>query len=166
VRSKVCIPLAAVVGLALSACGGSGHAAVGSAKTDAALQLADCMRAHGVPNFPDPGSDGSLDIGGSGIDPQSSAFQRAHQACRRYLPNFPAPGTMTAGQRRHALVFAECMRSHGQPDFPDPTIGTASPAATGRVLALQGMFFAVGPGLNPKSPAFRQAATRCGVNVP
>lgn len=125
------------------------------------------MRAHGVPNFPDPGAGGGLQITpSSGVNPKSPAFQTAQQECKRYLPNFTAPGTMSASQRRHAVAFAECMRAHGQPDFPDPTIGTATPATTGRVLAVRGMFFAVGVGINPKSPAFRQAAARCGLNVP
>ncbi|MBV8432156.1 MAG: hypothetical protein JO244_13395 [Solirubrobacterales bacterium] len=167
-RSKMCLLPAALVCLVLlSACGSSGAPNGGTAKRDAGLKLAHCMRANGVPNFPDPGSGGDLEIGpGSGINPRSPAFQRAQQACRRYVPSFPVPGTMSAGQRRRALAFAECLRTHGQPDFPDPTIGTATPATTGRVLALQGMFFAVGPAINPKSPAFRQAAARCGLDLP
>ena len=45
--------------------------------TTQALKRAECMRAHGVPNFPDPGSHpppGSL-------DPQSPVFQAAARAC-------------------------------------------------------------------------------------
>jgi hypothetical protein len=125
------------------------------------------MRAHGVPSFPDPSSGGGVEITpGSGLNPRSPAFRHAQEDCRRYLPKFPTPGTMSASQRRRAVVFAECMRAHGEPDFPDPTIGTATPLTTGRVLALRGMFFAISAGIDPKSPAFKQAAVRCGVNVP
>jgi hypothetical protein len=56
------------------------------------------------------------------------------------------------------------MRANGQPDFPDPTLG--APAGARLVLVLRGMVFAPGPGIDPKSPAFKQAATRCGVTPP
>jgi hypothetical protein len=124
------------------------------------------MRAHGVPNFPDPNPEGDLEItAGSGIDPQSPAFQRAQQACSQYAPPIGPAHAMSASDRRRAVVFAQCMRAHGQPDFPDPTIGTPTPRTTGRVLALRGMFFAIGTGIDPKSLAFRQAARACGLNV-
>lgn len=49
----------------------------------AELALAKCMRTHGYPSFPDPGSDGSLDLKQTGaFDPTSSQFQSAMQACR------------------------------------------------------------------------------------
>jgi hypothetical protein len=53
-----------------------------------ALANAQCMRAHGVPNFPDPqfDADGAATMRfdkGSGIDPNSPAFQRAQQACMK-----------------------------------------------------------------------------------
>src|SRR5690349_1570533 len=56
-----------------------------------AVKFSACMRAHGVPNFPDPQrtSGGGLSLtlkGGraSGIDPNSSQFQSAQKACRQY----------------------------------------------------------------------------------
>jgi hypothetical protein len=45
------------------------------------LKLAQCMRKHGFPNFPDPDSQGGLDLNASNIDPGSSRFQTAMQAC-------------------------------------------------------------------------------------
>jgi hypothetical protein len=71
---------------------------------------------------------------------------------------------MSASQRQQAVAFAKCMRANGQSDFPDPTLTARSGAA--RVLVLRGMVFALGPGINPKSPAFRQAASKCGVTPP
>jgi hypothetical protein len=44
------------------------------------LAFAQCMRANGVPQFPDPGSDGGVRIGG-GVDPSSPQFQHAAQLC-------------------------------------------------------------------------------------
>lgn len=47
------------------------------------LALAKCMRTHGYPSFPDPGSDGTLNLKQTGaFDPTSSQFQSAMQACR------------------------------------------------------------------------------------
>ena len=49
------------------------------------LKAAQCMRAHGVPSFPDPTeSNGGQAIGFhlSGVDPSSPAFQAAEKACR------------------------------------------------------------------------------------
>jgi hypothetical protein len=54
----------------------------------AALAHAQCMREHGVPNFPDPtfSADGggvTISSGGrGGIDPRSPAFQQAQRACQ------------------------------------------------------------------------------------
>ena len=50
------------------------------------LQFAECMRAHGLPNFPDPTSNGIRIAQNSGIDPQSPQYQAAQQACARYSP--------------------------------------------------------------------------------
>ena len=47
------------------------------------LALAKCMRKHGFPSFPDPGSQGGFDFSSGGnIDPQSTQFQSAMSACR------------------------------------------------------------------------------------
>jgi hypothetical protein len=60
-----------------------------------ALKMADCMRSHGVPNFPDPqirvgpgghGIEQSIGSPGSGLNPNSPAFQHAQSVC------MPAPG--------------------------------------------------------------------------
>ena len=59
--------LSACCVLALAACGGSG-AKAGHAAADPQLKMSECMRAHGVPNFPDP-TKGS---GGEGISVLSS----------------------------------------------------------------------------------------------
>jgi hypothetical protein len=58
------------------------------------LQFSQCMRAHGVSNFPDPTSHG-LDLG-SGIDPSSPQFQAAMQACQSLMPN-SGGGNQTVG---------------------------------------------------------------------
>jgi hypothetical protein len=48
-----------------------------------ALKYSQCMRSHGITNFPDPDADGGISISsGSGIDPQSPQFQAAQSVCR------------------------------------------------------------------------------------
>lgn len=49
--------------------------------------LAKCMRANGIPKFPDPGTTGQLMIDkNSGIDPTSTAFKAAQSKCSKYAP--------------------------------------------------------------------------------
>jgi hypothetical protein len=97
----------------------------------------DCMRSHGVPRYPDP-SDGQLPKGGAqAFGVSSSVFSAAQSACHHLLPNagsfqVQASQCMLAGDCPPAVVqqmlaidrkFARCMRSHGVPNWPDPTIG-------------------------------------------
>jgi hypothetical protein len=50
------------------------------------LKFAECMRAHGISNFPDPAAgDGPTIVGGSGINIQSPQFQAANRACSKDL---------------------------------------------------------------------------------
>lgn len=155
----------------LAACGGSAASGGGtgtSARASAAqfLQFSKCMRAHGLPKFPDPDSHGGISLTpGSGLNPQSPAFQAAQKACRPKLPG-GGPGTIRPSKRQvaAALVFARCMRSHGMPNFPDPL--QSAPAGSGPIVSLQGMLFKPGPGMDPRSPAFQQAAAHCGVKLP
>ena len=47
-----------------------------------ALKFAKCMRAHGVTNFPDPGSGGGLQFNSSsGLNPNDPVFQSASKTC-------------------------------------------------------------------------------------
>ncbi len=62
-------------------------------REEQALKFSECMRTHGVPNFPDPNFSGggarvTLKLGGkaSGVDPNSPQFQAAQKACQSDLP--------------------------------------------------------------------------------
>ncbi|MFG2056824.1 hypothetical protein ACGFI9_22650 [Micromonospora sp. NPDC048930] len=47
-------------------------------------QLAKCMRENGVPDFPDPGPDGAIELkGGTGFDPDSPTMKAALEKCRQ-----------------------------------------------------------------------------------
>jgi len=64
---------------------------------------------------------------------------------------------LVAKARQAALAHAQCMREHGVPNFPDPTISTNG----GGIVQSSG-----GRGLNPQSPAFQQAQKICQPNSP
>jgi hypothetical protein len=97
------------------------------------------MRSHGVPNFPDPDSSGQLpkaDAQQLGVT--SSELQAAQQACQSLLPNDggainassidqcmmadDCPRTLVRQVLNEERNFAQCMRSHGVPNWPDPSI--------------------------------------------
>jgi hypothetical protein len=82
------------------------------------------MRSHGVSNFPDPVQTPSGGYGyrTAGIDPNSAAFQGALQACKGLPSPWNSTGQqLTAAQQQAWLNWAACIRSHGVPNFPDPT---------------------------------------------
>jgi hypothetical protein len=160
-------------GLVLSACGSSRPTSTSSVGLP--LQYASCMRSHGVPAFPDqgPGAEFSIPVG-SGINPQSPAFQSAQSACSNLIPRAGAgPSEATEQQKLRMLAESLCMRKHGLPSFPDPTgtarlafrealalgkPGTESAVAFGR----PGAFIAFSQSVID-SPAFKQAAVTCGL---
>jgi hypothetical protein len=92
---------------------------------NSAYAYARCMRAHGVPDFPDPKVTRTAGGGSIRIEVPSSAgsspnFKLAQKACRGILP---APGDSSAddqSDRQLLLAFAHCLRSHGLAGFPDP----------------------------------------------
>jgi hypothetical protein len=56
------------------------------ARLTQALDFSRCMRAHGVPDFPDPvASNGGIGYNLAGIDIHSPQYQSAQQACRSSL---------------------------------------------------------------------------------
>ncbi len=157
--------------LCVAACGGGSGQSGGTATSakagfSQALKFSQCMRANGVPNFPDPSNGGGIQISrGSGLNPQSPAFQAAQKACGRLLPGGgPGARKPTRAEFVAGLAFARCMRTHGLPHFPDPL--ASAPSGSGPIISLRGMMFKPGQGLDPLSPAFQQAASHCGVRLP
>jgi hypothetical protein len=56
----------------------------------ATVQFAECMRNHGVTNYPDPDSSGHIPgVRHFGVDPNSPQFQPAVDACRHYMRGVP-----------------------------------------------------------------------------
>lgn len=158
--------------LASAACSVPGAAAAKPSPTpDAykqALAFSQCMRSHGVPDFPDPQSTSSGGVGiqingnGTTLDPSSSQFQAAQQACNKYAPkNGPNGSGPSAKDRQAMLAFAACMRTHGVPDFPDPNF-----SGGGSFSATAGSGNEPPADARPDSPQFQAAFQACKSKLP
>jgi hypothetical protein len=156
-------------GLAIAACGSSSHQTTNTAKDNSqGLAFANCMREHGVTNFPDPGAGGQNSgqiriTSNSGVSLQSPAFRSAQSACRHLLPGGgPASGPPSAQTKAQMLQVSECMRGHGISGFPDPTTSPPSnTAGYSAVMGHDGVFFAIPTSVDVKSPGFKRAAAAC-----
>lgn len=157
--------VAAACAAVLAACGSSKSGGSNASAADSGIKFSDCMRSHGVPNFPDPGSGGGFQIpSGSGINPKSPAFQSAQNTCSKLLPGGgPLHGGQASESRKlEMLHLSQCMRRHGFSSFPDPTATPPSPGAGfGIAFGSPGSFIAV-PQSMLNSPGFQQAASACG----
>lgn len=174
------IVLATLVAAALiAACGGSNNpsAATGPNAATAhadAIKFAQCMRNHGVSDFPDPSQTGgvqiqqgvkggvrSLKVDGRPIKESWATFGRASRTCRHFQPPPPRiSAAQLAKVRQGAVRMARCMRAHGVPNFPDPQVG-AGPGGRGLSVGIRANASAGGPGIDPQSPAFRAASKIC-----
>ncbi len=194
--------LAAALAVAAAACGqaspsaggSAGNSGTGSSAASRAVAYASCMRQHGLPSFPDPtagspssggkrmilgfqinGQSESFNLTGTGIDPSSSQFAAAQQACAAKMGvpgGGPAAGGATSPQMKQAaLAFSACMRSQGFPTFPDPTFGAPpkppkSPGGSGGFgfgIAVKGGGSASFQmqGINPHSAQYQSAFKTC-----
>jgi hypothetical protein len=166
VRRRRFLGLLAAVGgcgLLTAACGAGGGTGTGTGTTNsragysAALRFSNCMRAHGVPDFPDPGANG-IPVGGPGgkadLNPQAPAFHTAMKACHKLAPALGGPPhPLSAAQKRSLIAFSQCMRTHGVPNFPDPTFPASGGAFIGSPQQLP---------FNPASPGAQRASRACG----
>ena len=145
--------------IVLGACSSSGDTGTGSQSSgiSAGIKFADCMRAHGVPNFPDPGPSREIPIS------RSPAFQSAQKSCQHLLGGGLGSGPPSPQARAQLLQISECMRRHGVSAFPDPRAGPPPSALTGYslILGTGGYILALPSSIDPSSPGFKQAATAC-----
>ena len=112
----------------------------------AALAYARCMRAHGVPDFPDPDSNGQFNVDRHSVSSQETA---ANQVCHHLLNTGDQANAARQQQGLgQALKYAQCMRAHGVPNFPDPHYTSGGIGRPGGLLG-----FAGGPGLDLKHPS-------------
>lgn len=87
-----------------------GQASKGSGgDEDPVARYAQCMREHGVSNFPDP-VDGRIQLGpGSGVDQSSSRFRAADKACQKWSPQSRRQGSGTASAQAWG-AFADWLK--------------------------------------------------------
>jgi hypothetical protein len=143
-RPSVALALVALIGLISAGCGSNepsetgaasssgsastagtaGNSGTGGSKKltdqDKAVKFAECIRAHGVPDFPDANAKGEF-VYGVSVSP--AVWTKAVDACRDLQP----PGALSAKrspeQQSASLRFAQCIRDNGVEDFPDPVNG-------------------------------------------
>jgi hypothetical protein len=171
-RSLTVLAVLTASSLLLAACGGgqapNGVASLGNAKATTTqsgapgssgslgpmetqlLKYAVCMRAHGISDFPDPVPSPLGGYGfhyhaapGSDLDPNSPQNRAATKACQKYVP--PSLSNLTPAQMMaNGAKWTDCMRAHGEPDFPEPNA--------------QGLIEIT---MDPNSPQFQKAEKAC-----
>jgi len=190
-RAYLLAVAALVSGVLVAGCGGSSPsqtaATVGAATTSAsnpvsagstgpsprptgALAFAECMRANGVSNFPDPNPGGGFEFHAPAGIISSPAFKAAQAKCHRFMPGGgplspgPPPSAQTMAQLRKIAV---CMRQHGVPQFPDPMASVPhgfnpNPAEYREITNYEGAILLYPATIDPQSPAYEQATAACG----
>ncbi len=144
------------IGLLISGCGG-GSTSSGAPNSGVAnigrqsLAFAACMRSRGVSGYPDPRVTGSgngvhVTISPGTANPDSPAFRAADRACHHLLPGLTSTSASSGRDQEQDLTFADCMRSHGVPDFPDADRDGA---------------FTLPSTMNQQAPQFERATTAC-----
>jgi hypothetical protein len=120
------------------------------------------MREHGVANFPEPqiSTSGNEVKVAMRVTPGITGnphFKSAQEACRKLLPGGGPGGEgnhqISPQEQSQYLKAAACIRSHGIPNFPDPTF-----SGGGVHIEHQG--------LNESSPAFKAAVQACESLIP
>ena len=144
--------------LLTAACGSGGSQnAGGPANSSTAVAYSQCVRAHGVPNFPDPDNTGQIPKAAviTAFKAVGDATAKAATAaCESMNPADQQSPTLTAQQQQDYLRAAACIRSHGITGFPDPTF------PGGKVS------FNIPASIDTSSTQFVQAAQACRSLIP
>jgi hypothetical protein len=146
---------AAAIAVFAAGCGGGSSPPTSSATAaenvgKQFVSFAVCMRSHGVPAYPDPkvsssGNRLQITISPGSADPNSPASKSADHTCHNLMPNGGKP-VYGAQDRAQDLTFADCLRSHGVPNFPDADRGGA---------------FILPSAINQHAPQYQQATNAC-----
>jgi hypothetical protein len=119
------------------------------------LALAQCLRDHGLPAFPDPSASEGFS---SSVLPMidTSKGEAAYGDCKHLLTGAPSISQLQQDlqqeQQREAaalpalLKFQQCVRDHGEPDFS--------------------MFQSGDAGVDPNTPRFQTALRACESELP
>jgi hypothetical protein len=137
-RPLAVLALVALIGLISAGCGSNAPSETGAASSsgstgttssgadkkltarDKAVKFAECIRAHGVSDFPDPNEKNQFQYG---VSVTPTVWKQATTACKDLQPPGTLSGKRTPKQQSASLRFAQCVRDNGVKDFPDPVIG-------------------------------------------
>ena len=162
------VALGSVALLAVGCSGSSGASGSPGASpgnsTTGSLAYSQCMRAHGITNFPDPDSSGGISISGnSGINPDSSQYLAASKACQSKQGGQQSQAQQDVNYNAE-LEYAHCMQSRGV-DVPDPVApGSGGPVSQSN--SSPGAGTAGSNGVNPGSPQYIAANKACQHYLP
>lgn len=87
---------------------------------DLAVKFAECIRGHGVADFPDANAKGEFVYG---ISVSPAVWTKAVDTCKDLQPPGSLSTTRSPKQQSAGLKFAQCVRDNGVKDFPDPVQG-------------------------------------------
>ncbi len=143
--AATCTAATAGVVVLMTACGASRSTDSGastpnaSTRSPSVVAYSACVRSHGVTKFPDPGRAGQIPKGDAqqlGVSP--AQLVAAEHACAHLIPPIGDSAEQqretqcaTASDCSQAVVqkwmsglrtLAQCLRSHGEPNWPDPVI--------------------------------------------
>jgi len=161
VTRPIALAALALVALIGAGCGSkdtahtSATATAGPKKASArekAVRFAECIRAHGVADFPDPNAKNEFEYG---VSVTPAVWKRATTACKDLQPPGTLSGKRTRKEQSGALEFAQCMRDNGVKDFPDP--------ANGDPLVDTTKIPSLGDGDPRTDPVFAPAMDKCRV---
>jgi hypothetical protein len=137
-RPLPALALVALISLSSAGCGSNAPSETGAASSsstasssgtggtkkltarDKAVKFAECIRAHGVSDFPDPNEKNQFEYG---VSVTPAVWDKATTACKDLQPPGTLSGKRTPKQQSASLRFAQCIRDNGVKDFPDPVNG-------------------------------------------
>src|SRR4029450_12538109 len=109
-----------------------------------ALASSQCMRNHGISDFPDPDAEGQ--VNNPQLEEARNTVAEAEEACKDLSPEGDGGSTKDqAAALERALAYSQCMRDHGISGFPDPAYSNG-----GVVIPKNGKY-------DPLDPAVQQA---------
>jgi hypothetical protein len=167
-RPATAVVVALVASVSIAACGGSSSSPGGSGSShsisastgNSGVKFAACVRAHGVPDYPDAQAGKTVDI--HSLQESTHAVETAIQKCQSSAPaqNFgPRLSTaQLANVRTGALAMARCMRAHGLV-YPDPVVAPG-PGGHGFEYGFSRTELKSHP-IAYTSPAYKTANTTC-----
>ena len=133
------------------------------------LAYSRCMRANGVPNFPDPSAGGGWNVQtGAGLDPSSPLFKRAQAKCEKLLPgggagpafNAQAGPQLLEDRAACAGTASPVSRPHESSRERVTVLDPHRPGIT-MITDYQGWLLEFPSTINMQSPAYTRALATC-----